>query len=822
MKSTPRPGPARKLGVRFAVWLLLFGIAGAGLCFVPLFNVLGFESSLCLALLASVAAVDRGAVVVQRARERLRPSDRDPRQAAPLRLVLSLWGKAVVATWVLCLVPLALLLANGLRVRNCNYLGGLHFYLLLPGMSALLGAATGVCAALWTRRQGRALVLGYAVIVGSVLWAVLRSLNSPAVFAYDPFFGYFPGALYDEEVRVQTAFYAARAEQLVFALCALCGAARFLQLRDLTLSVRAVVPRGGSLLAASLLLGSVGMTLYVQGGQLGIYADEASLADRLPGQLETSHFVLRYRPGGPVERDLSLYAREHELRYEQLRQELGVEPNWQTGFVPRLFGFSSALGQPHRDKPVKVVSYLFDSVAEKRRGMGAGGTYIAKPWRREIYIQHEAWPHPVLRHELAHVFAGAAGDRVFRLSLAGLIPQLGLVEGLAVAADRRVTGNVSLHQSVRAMRQAGLLPPLEQVFSGLGFWALPSGRAYTAAGSFVRYLIEQHGAQKLLAAYHDGGRPSDFARLYGVPFATLTQRWLDFVESQPLPPQAKEVERERQRRPAVFHKVCAHELAVRRERARELVAQGRDAAAVALLASVCQDDPGEPGYLVELADAQLGSEQTALGEATLQRALSHPAATDALRGRLLVRLGDLAVQSGRLDVARQHYAAAGALPLDEGSARTLAAKRLALDLPDAGPLLLQVLVGKPKSSSALRRDERSDAVSVFLLGKAAIFAPQAGLVHYVLGRLLFQRGGYAESIAELTHSVDLGLPDRRFTYQARLLIGQAQLLTDDGAAALQTFEALFAWLLPDEQDKRTEIADFIERARHWAPPRLAG
>jgi hypothetical protein len=133
----------------------------------------------------------------------------------------------------------------------------------------------------------------------------------------------------------------------------------------------------------------------------------------------------------------------------------------------------------------------------------------------EIYIQHEAWPHPVLRHELAHVFAGAAGDRLFRLSMAGVIPQLGLVEGIAVAADRRVTGNVALHQSVRAMRQAGLLPPLEQVFSGLGFWALPSGRAYTVAGSFSRYLLTQYGAGKLLAVYHAGGRPQDFARSYG-------------------------------------------------------------------------------------------------------------------------------------------------------------------------------------------------------------------------------------------------------------------------------------------------------------------
>ncbi len=821
MKSTPRPRPARKLSGRFAVWLLVFGVAGGILCVTPLFNVLGFESSLVLALLASLAAVFCGAHAVQRARLRLRPEGRDPRQLAPLRLVLSLWAKATVATWALCLLPLFMLVANGLRVRNCNYLGGLHFFVLLPGLSVLLAAGLGVIAGLLSRTLGRALLLGYGVVVVSILWAILRSLRSPAVFAYDPFFGYFPGALYDEEVRIQPALYAARAEQLLLLLGALLASARFLSGRELAVELAAVAPRRGLLLGLSLAFFIAGGTLYWHGGTLGIYADEQALAERLPGQLVTPHFVLRYRPGGPVERDLALYAREHELRYAQLRDELGVEPNWQSGLVPRLLGFESALGRPRRGEPVRVVSYLFDSVAEKRRGMGAGGTYIAKPWRREIYIQHEAWPHPVLRHELAHVFAGAAGDRLFRLSLAGVIPQLGLVEGLAVAADRRVTGNVSLHQSVRAMRQAGLLPPLDQVFSGLRFWSLPSGRAYTAAGSFVRYLLQQHGPQKVLAAYHDGGRPSDFARIFGEPFPELTKRWLDFVEAQPLPQKAREVERERQRRPAVFHKVCAHELAVRRERARELASQGRAADGVALLESVCRDDPGEPSYLWELADAQLGAEQQAAAEATLRRALSHPATTEALRARLLLRLGDLAALAGQLDVARKNYEEAAALPLDEGSARTLTAKRLALDLPEAGAVLREVLIGRPRSASGLRRDERSEVVNAFLLGKAAEAAPQSGVLRYVLGRLLFQRGGYAESIAELSRSLTLGLPDRRFVYQAKLLIGQAQLLLDQGEAAQQTFEALLQGLAPDEEDKRVEALDFVERARRWSSLRSA-
>jgi len=814
MKSTPRPGQAGKVAWGFIVWLAVFAVAGAVLCAVPLLNVLGYESSLVTALLASLAAIERGGAIAERTRLRLRPADRDQIDAAPFVRILSLWGQAVVATWMLCLVPLLLLLANGLRVRNCNYGAGLLFFGLLPLGSALVAAAVGVCSALYAKTRGRALLLGYGVLTLSLLWAGLRSLNSPAIFAYDPFFGYFPGALYDEDVRVQPALYIARGMHLLWVGAALLLSARFLSGQELRLAMRT----GGHrvrLLLSGLLLSALGFGVYLRGGSLGLYADESSLAERLPGELSTEHFVLRYRPGGAVERDLQLYAREHELRYRQLRELLGIEPIWEPGRIARLLGLPSTLSQRQRTDRGKVVSYLFDSVADKRRAMGAGGTYIAKPWRKEIYIQHESWPHPVLRHELAHVFAGAAGDWLFHLSMTGVVPQLGLVEGIAVATDRRSSGNLSIHQSVRAMKQAGLLPKLDQVFSGLGFWSLPSGRAYTVAGSFVRYLLAEYGAPPLLSVYHDGGRPKDFAKHYGISFDELTARWLQFVDAQPLGASAKEVERERLRRPAVFHKVCAHEVAIRRDRARELLAHGRDNEAVALLRSVCHDDPGEPGYLSELSEVLQQTEQYDEAEAVAQRAMAHPATTSALRARLVVRMADLAVLKGQLDVARQHYDEALKLPLDEGTARTVTARRLAIDLPEAGPLLLKVLVGSAKPTKGLRKEERSDVQSVYWLTQAAGRQPEAGLLRYVLGRMLFQRGGYAEAVAELQRSVDLGLSDGRFVYQANLLMGQAQLLMGQGTAALATFSRMLSSLGPEEQDKRTEVMDFVERARLW-------
>ena len=79
---------------------------------------------------------------------------------------------------------------------------------------------------------------------------------------------------------------------------------------------------------------------------------------------------------------------------------------------------------------------MFRSADEKRALMGAADTNIAKPWRREIYLQDEAFPHPVLPHELAHIVAGNTGRGPLRVSgkLQGLYPDFALVEGTAVAA----------------------------------------------------------------------------------------------------------------------------------------------------------------------------------------------------------------------------------------------------------------------------------------------------------------------------------------------------------------------------------------------------
>src|SRR5439155_2909008 len=119
----------------------------------------------------------------------------------------------------------------------------------------------------------------------------------------------------------------------------------------------------------------------------------------------------------------------------------------------------------------------------------------------------------------------------------------------------------TVHQEARAMVMAadGRAPPVRSVV-GAGFSALAGARAYTIAGSFCHFLLLTKGPERLRALYRSAG---DFQRVYGTPLEALEQAWRRFLEQQPLDPAERARAQERFRRPAIFQKVCARELAAR-------------------------------------------------------------------------------------------------------------------------------------------------------------------------------------------------------------------------------------------------------------------
>src|SRR5690606_27540541 len=174
-------------------------------------------------------------------------------------------------------------------------------------------------------------------------------------------------------------------------------------------------------------------------------------------------------------------------------RRLGAECQAHLTQIERYFGASG---------PERVKVLLFASEAEKARWMGAGRTYIAKPWRNEVYIQGAAYPHPVLGHEIAHVVAGSFSKGPFRVggALWGLRSNPGLVEGIAVAASPDEDDDLTPLEWSRAMLDLGILPRLDRVFA-FGFFAESAAKSYTVAGAFVGFLHDRFGAETVRRWY---------------------------------------------------------------------------------------------------------------------------------------------------------------------------------------------------------------------------------------------------------------------------------------------------------------------------------
>src|SRR5262249_44197729 len=141
------------------------------------------------------------------------------------------------------------------------------------------------------------------------------------------------------------------------------------------------------------------------------------------------------------------------------------------------------------------------------------------------------FPHPVLKHELAHVVTGEMASGPFYVSARwGLFPLPGLIEGAAVAAGWEGEGDATPHQWSRAMLEAGLVPRVAPP-PGLGFFPGAAGPASPAAGSFSRWLVERYGSARFRELYRHG----DFERAYGRPAAGLEREWRAFLRTVPVP-----------------------------------------------------------------------------------------------------------------------------------------------------------------------------------------------------------------------------------------------------------------------------------------------
>ncbi len=632
----------------------------------------------------------------------------------------------------LCGIAVAVALLHGLRVGFCDPLADFAFFVLGPLPGALLGCVWGATCGSFTSsgstgRRMRLLLasmLAAAAPVAGIVLSLARYYTSPIIFAFDHFFGFFSGTLYDTIIDGTDRLLTYRVGTLGWGLALYAASAVVYRPAEGGWAIRIKERRrafGFGILGAA-----IGVALMSQGAALGHFQTVASIRQELGRVAQSERCEVVYATG-IAQRDAHALARDCDGHIRQ--QEHFFE----------------------HDGPALVTVYLFANGAQKAHLMGARDVYIAKPWRNEIYIQARSYPHPVLGHELAHVMAGQFARGPFRVAgpAGGWIPDPGRIEGVAVAAAPRQGDDLTLLEWARAMQQEEILPPLDSIFR-LGFLAQNSSKAYTVAGAFVHWLREEHGVAALQAWY--GGETLEQAA--GKPLAELEKDFHTHLEGIQVSPAAMSVAKARFERPPVFARRCPHQVDALVGEAHGLLARLDPTGARAHFEEVLSMDPNN--FTARTGMGECAFRTGKLDEATrvYEELAKEEALSSLQRAAVTERLGDLAFVTEHFQTAASRYGETSKWVVDQDHARTLEVKRFATGKVAAKSLAREsiqaLLIGEPLFGTDW-------SVAAVALGSWAEALADDGLAEYLVARNLFSRGRWDAAAAALDRALSQGL-----------------------------------------------------------------
>lgn len=490
---------------------------------VPLLNYLGFESSVAVAILATVV----GSLFMISI---LSKGDRSQAEA------LSGFKTGVTLNFALLLIPLCVLMTNALFVKNCSFGEGLAFFFLLPVVTVWFVSCLSLFCVVYYRHPR---LIFFGLVALSLLYALASGYFTPAIYSYNFFYGYFPGLTYDEVLGIGWPLVAFRGLTVVAGGVLLWMAILILESGN---SNGATITKGKRLLVSLtsstnrwksiVLMGLLALLVGVR-CELGFESTAGHIQRTLGGVLETEHFAIYYPPGSITAEEIRWIAAEHEFQLKSVTEALSLP------------------------SAPKVNSYIYPSSAEKQRLIGAGNTNIAKPWRNEIHLSLPTLD-ATLRHELVHVVAGRFGMPVLKANVS-----TGLTEGIAMAVEWD-WGNRTLHQYAAAMRRFGVAPDIQMIMTPLGFVSRSSSISYVLAGSFCRFLIDRFGIRRMMILYGSG----DYQQVYDRSLEELVREWHAYLDRIRVPDGERDVVDVLFRQPPIFGKVCARVIASRNARAR--------------------------------------------------------------------------------------------------------------------------------------------------------------------------------------------------------------------------------------------------------------
>ena len=494
---------------------------------IPLFDILGYEFSLSIAVLAYLVS---GMFLIFTITNKNK-SDND---------VCHLF----IFSISLVVVPLLFMTVKGFFITNCNFLKGLSFFLLIPFISAIFGSSIGLFVSRVLDKKIYRIFTFLFISLLILLKAPYDFIYGPSVNSFNHIFGFFAGPIYDEIVEIGKPLIFYRAYTLTLSIFFITLALTVKRIKGTELISKA--------LSAIFIISFLTALFFIFDGEnLGFNNTHNFIQKKLGGKFETGNFIF-YFPKS-LDGKVHTIADEFEYNFAVLKTDLKISP----------YG--------------KISVYIYKDEETQKDLMGSRGIFISKPSTKEIHLTYAFPLYLPIKHELTHILAGEFGFPIIKIS-----PRIVLLEGLAEA----MVGyheNITLDEYCSALFKLGFDLDINSIMSPLGFWSKQGAIAYFKGGSFTKFLIDNYGIDKFKEVY----RGRSFKEVYGKFSKNITDDWIKKIkEIQISDEQLKKAEILFKPK-GIFEKSCAHEVAFLLNRGNELFKSGTKEDALKIFDNAC-------------------------------------------------------------------------------------------------------------------------------------------------------------------------------------------------------------------------------------------